>query len=144
MDLKYYLYCFLQGHYTGCESYQKHFLELLLILQDKKKWDSSSITLHVLHNVKLRGILFSYLPVTQRYHHPCNRYHTLCRVIWFDFLCLTPLSTIFQLYHGDRFLWWKKPEYLERTTNHGQATGKLYHLRRIGDRLVWVVGNPTT
>jgi hypothetical protein len=24
---------------------------------------------------------------------------------------------------------WKKPEYLERTTDHGQATGKLYHLR---------------
>jgi hypothetical protein len=24
---------------------------------------------------------------------------------------------------------WKKPEYPERTTNHGQATGKLYHLQ---------------
>jgi hypothetical protein len=23
----------------------------------------------------------------------------------------------------------KKPEYPERTTDHGQATGKLYHLR---------------
>jgi hypothetical protein len=27
------------------------------------------------------------------------------------------------------FKWWKKPEYPERTTDHGQATGKLYHLR---------------
>jgi hypothetical protein len=66
-------------------------------------------------------------------------------------LCLTPLSAIFQLYHGDKFWWWRKPEYLERTTDPGQATGKLYHLwlrvecilfcnlRRIGDRLVWVV-----
>ena len=42
---------------------------------------------------------------------------------------LTPLSAIFQLYHGDQFKWWKKPEYPERTTDHGQATGKLYHLR---------------
>ena len=42
---------------------------------------------------------------------------------------LTPLSAIFQLYHGDQFQWCKKPEYPERTTDHGQATGKLYHLR---------------
>ena len=41
---------------------------------------------------------------------------------------LTPLSTIYQLYHGDQFQWWRKPEYPERTTYHGQATGKLYHL----------------
>ena len=38
---------------------------------------------------------------------------------------LTPLSAIFQLYHGDQFQWWKKSEYPERTTDHGQATGKL-------------------
>jgi hypothetical protein len=41
---------------------------------------------------------------------------------------LTPLSAIFQQYHGDQFQWWKKPEYPERTTDHGQATGKFYHL----------------
>ena len=46
-----------------------------------------------------------------------------------DCWCLTPLSAIFQLYHGDQFLWWKEPEYSERTTYHGQATGKLDHLR---------------
>ena len=49
-------------------------------------------------------------------------------LIWF-WLWLTPLSAIFQLYHGDQFSWWKKPEYPERTTDHGQATSKLYHLR---------------
>ena len=41
-----------------------------------------------------------------------------------------PISAIFQLYHGDQFQWWKKPE---RTTDNGQATGKLYHLQlRVG------------
>ena len=42
---------------------------------------------------------------------------------------LTLLSEIFQLYHGDQFYWWKRPEYPERTTDHGQASGKLYYLR---------------
>ena len=48
--------------------------------------------------------------------------------LFFIFGCLTPLSAIFQLYHGDQFQWWKKLEYPERTTDHGQATDKLYHL----------------
>ena len=56
----------------------------------------------------------------------CVIYNCLLILI---FGVLTPLSTIFQLYHGDQFQWWRKPEYLERTTDHGQATGKLYHLR---------------
>ena len=51
-------------------------------------------------------------------------------VIVFFYFCtvITPLSTIFQLYRGVQFYWWRKPEYQEKTTDLSQVTNLSHNV----------------
>jgi hypothetical protein len=69
----------------------------------------------------------SLVTITCIHIDPCGNIHNAC-ICLFVWRCLTPLSTIFQLYPGGQFYWWRKLENPEKTTDLSQVTDKFYHI----------------
>jgi hypothetical protein len=56
----------------------------------------------------------------------------------FCYVCLMPHLTIFQLYRGGEFYWWRKPGYPEKPTDLTQVTDKFCRVHNFSSDRQWL------
>ena len=80
----------------------------------------------VLRVSKYTYIRYKLISIKRPFHH---RYLAISVYLsWLVLLCLTPFSTIFQIYRGYQFYWWEKPKDPKKTTNLSQVADKHVYI----------------